>query len=189
MGMMLTCALVASLAAGGPALANDTPFLGERMIVAFSFCPKGWAVMNGQLLPINQNQGLFALLGTNYGGNGQTNFALPTATPIVTASGLPLTQCIALEGLFPSSQSGGSDSFVGQRMVSAFSFCPNTYAAMNGQVLTIAQNTALFALIGTAYGGDGQTTFALPAAKPIVTATGAALIQCIALQGIFPPRN
>jgi len=98
----LTCALVASLAAGGSALANNEPFLGERMIVAFSFCPKGWAAMNGQLLPINQNQALFALLGTNYGGDGRVNFALPTAPPLVTASGLALTQCIALQGIFPS---------------------------------------------------------------------------------------
>lgn len=45
--------------------------------MAFQFAPKGWALCNGQLLPINQNQALFALLGTNFGGNGQTNFALP----------------------------------------------------------------------------------------------------------------
>ena len=101
---MLTCALAASLGAVEPALANSEPFLGERMVVVFSFCPKGWAVMNGQLLPINQNQALFSLLGTNYGGNGQTNFALPAATPIVTASGVALTQCIALQGIFPSQQ-------------------------------------------------------------------------------------
>ena len=53
------------------------PFLSEIKIVSFNFPPKGWALCNGQLLPINQNQALFALLGTVYGGNGQTNFALP----------------------------------------------------------------------------------------------------------------
>jgi len=53
------------------------PFLSEIKIVSFNFPPKGWALCNGQLLPINQNQALFALLGTRYGGNGQTNFALP----------------------------------------------------------------------------------------------------------------
>ena len=53
------------------------PFLSEIKIVSFNFPPKGWALCNGQLLPINQNQALFALLGTTYGGNGQTNFALP----------------------------------------------------------------------------------------------------------------
>lgn len=53
------------------------PFLSEIKLTSFNFAPKGWAFCNGQLLPINQNQALFALLGTTYGGNGQTNFALP----------------------------------------------------------------------------------------------------------------
>jgi microcystin-dependent protein len=52
-------------------------FLAELKIVSFNFAPKGWALCNGQLLPINNNQALFSLLGTTYGGNGQTNFALP----------------------------------------------------------------------------------------------------------------
>src|SRR5688572_18014092 len=53
------------------------PFLAEIKIVSFNFPPKGWALCNGQFLPINQNQALFSLLGTTYGGNGQTTFALP----------------------------------------------------------------------------------------------------------------
>src|SRR5213082_1760256 len=53
------------------------PFLSEIRIFSFGFAPKSWAMCNGQLLPINQNQALFSLLGTSYGGNGQTNFALP----------------------------------------------------------------------------------------------------------------
>lgn len=53
------------------------PFLGEIRLMSFNFPPKGWALCNGQLMPINQNQALFALLGTSFGGNGQTTFALP----------------------------------------------------------------------------------------------------------------
>ena len=53
------------------------PFLSEIRIFSFNFAPKGWTMCNGQLLPINQNQALFSLVGTFYGGNGQTNFALP----------------------------------------------------------------------------------------------------------------
>ncbi len=53
------------------------PFLSEIRIMSFSFPPKGWALCDGQLLPINQNQGLFSLLGTTYGGDGRVNFALP----------------------------------------------------------------------------------------------------------------
>lgn len=66
------------------------PFLSEIRAVSFNFAPKGWALCNGQLLPINQNQALFALLGTTYGGNGQTNFALPNLqgrTPIHVGNG------------------------------------------------------------------------------------------------------
>ena len=53
------------------------PFLSEIKIISWNYAPKGWAFCNGQLLPINQNQALFALLGTTYGGDGQVNFALP----------------------------------------------------------------------------------------------------------------
>ena len=53
------------------------PFVAEIRIFPFNFAPKGWALCNGQFLPISQNQALFALLGTTYGGNGQTTFALP----------------------------------------------------------------------------------------------------------------
>src|SRR5712691_6419177 len=53
------------------------PFLSEIRMFSFSFAPKGWALCNGQFLPINQNQALFSLLGTQYGGDGRTTFALP----------------------------------------------------------------------------------------------------------------
>jgi microcystin-dependent protein len=53
------------------------PFLGQIMIVGFNFAPRGWAMCDGQLLPINQNQSLYSLLGTTYGGDGRTSFALP----------------------------------------------------------------------------------------------------------------
>jgi microcystin-dependent protein len=53
------------------------PFMGEIRLMSFNFAPQGWAQCNGQLLPINQNQALFSLLGTTFGGNGQTNYALP----------------------------------------------------------------------------------------------------------------
>src|SRR6266567_9150882 len=54
-----------------------TPFMSEIRIMGFGFAPQGWAQCNGQFLPINQNQALFSLLGTTYGGDGQTTFALP----------------------------------------------------------------------------------------------------------------
>ncbi|WP_249692847.1 tail fiber protein [Stappia sp. WLB 29] len=71
------------------------PFLAEIKIMSFNFPPKGWAFCNGQLLPINQNQALFSLLGTTYGGNGTTNFALPDLrgrVPVHVGSGFTLGQ-------------------------------------------------------------------------------------------------
>jgi microcystin-dependent protein len=66
------------------------PFLSEIRIMSFSYAPRGWAMCNGQLLPINQNQALFSLLGTTFGGDGRVNFALPDLrgrTPIHVGSG------------------------------------------------------------------------------------------------------
>jgi microcystin-dependent protein len=71
------------------------PFLSEIRIMSFGFAPKGWALCNGQLLPINQNQALFSLLGTTYGGDGRVNFGLPnlqSRTPIHMGSGFTLGQ-------------------------------------------------------------------------------------------------
>src|SRR5579863_8435961 len=71
------------------------PFLGEVKIISWNFPPKGWAFCNGQLLPINQNQALFSILGTSYGGDGRVNFALPNLqgrTPIHVGNGFTLGQ-------------------------------------------------------------------------------------------------
>jgi microcystin-dependent protein len=71
------------------------PFLGEIKVTAFGFAPKGWATCNGQLLPINQNQALFSLLGTTYGGDGRTTFALPNLkgrVPVHAGGGISLGQ-------------------------------------------------------------------------------------------------
>ena len=77
------------------------PYLSEIRIVSFNFAPQGWAMCNGQLMPINQNQALFSLLGTTYGGNGQTTFGLPdlrNRTPI------------HFGGSFDLGQAGGQDA-------------------------------------------------------------------------------
>src|SRR5688572_25276276 len=78
------------------------PFLAEIRIMSFNFAPKGWAQCNGQFLPINQNQALFALLGTTYGGNGQTTFALPNLkgrVPIHMGSGHTLGEAAGSESV------------------------------------------------------------------------------------------
>src|SRR5438309_7549115 len=77
------------------------PFLSEIRIMSFNFPPKGWALCNGQLLPINQNQPLFALFGTTYGGDGRVNFALPN---------LQGQSPIHIGGGFFQGQTGGEQS-------------------------------------------------------------------------------
>ena len=100
--VLVALACIASIFGARPAAAGPEPFVGEIIVVGFNFCPRGFAPMNGQLMPISQNTALFSLLGTAYGGDGMTTYALPLAKPLFTATGVPLTQCIALQGIFPS---------------------------------------------------------------------------------------
>ncbi|WP_280154388.1 tail fiber protein [Piscinibacter sp. XHJ-5] len=89
--VVLACACLPS---AGPALAQTSPYLGQIMCGAWNFAPRGWAMMNGQLLPIAQNTALFSLLGNSYGGDGQVSFALPDLrgrVPLHIGQGLGLT--------------------------------------------------------------------------------------------------
>lgn len=77
------------------------PFLGQITLFPYNFAPQGWMSCEGQLLPINQNQALFSLLGTNFGGDGRTTFALPNLQ--TNDKGMQgLRYCIAINGVFPS---------------------------------------------------------------------------------------
>jgi microcystin-dependent protein len=163
------------------------PFLSEIRIMSFNFAPKGWAMCNGQLLPINQNQALFSLLGTTYGGNGQTTFALPdlrARTPIHVGSGHSLgetggeaahTVTVAempghIHALKASSvASGGVDNPAGMYLGSASNLfhTPTNLTSMNPGTVT---NT-----------GGSQPHINV---QPYLTLT-----FCIALQGIFPSHT
>jgi hypothetical protein len=84
----------------------------------------------------------------------------------------------------------GDTPFIGEIQTFGFPFCPRGFLPLDGQLLPISQNTALFSLLGINYGGNGVTTFALPKAKPVPTLVqGAPLLQCIATIGLFPSRN
>ena len=191
---------------------------------ASDFAPTGYALAQGQLLPINQNQALFSILGTTYGGDGRTTFALPdlrgrvpigagtdpvdgetyvlgevsgtgdrnlelisnlaphshpvppsrivgvVSTTGVTGGGLPfendeptlaLTPLITTAGIFPSRNFSLQD-LLGSVNWFAGNFAPGDTALANGQILSIAQFAALFSILGTTYGGNGTTNFALP---------------------------
>jgi microcystin-dependent protein len=76
------------------------PYVGETRIFAFAFAPPGWLACEGQLLPISEFEQLFQLIGTTYGGDGESVFALPNAAG-PDSEGTPLTVCISLYGEFP----------------------------------------------------------------------------------------
>ena len=193
--------------------------MGNVRLFAGNFTPGGSEAVDGHLMSISQNTALFSLLGTTYGGDGQTTFAVPNlsgSTPVHTGTGPGLSQwdlgqtagtatvtltepqlpahqhslpppslltgvtggnqpfstiqpslglnyVIATDGVYPS-QGGGSGgfTFLGQVGLFASTFAPSGWAFTNGQLLPISEHEALFSLLGTTYGGDGQSTFALP---------------------------
>ena len=90
--------LVAATGAVGSASAQSAPFLGQLMLTGANFCPSGWAPAEGQVLPISQNEALFNVLGTTYGGDGKLTFALPKLAAPKTG----MTWCVALRGVYPS---------------------------------------------------------------------------------------
>jgi microcystin-dependent protein len=103
--------------------------------------------------------------------------------------GILTAMLAALVGMGPSHAVAGADPWFGEVQLYAFLFCPVGFIPADGRLLDIAEHDTLFALIGTRYGGDGTTNFRAPTAKPIFTATGPALTQCIADFGIFPPQS
>lgn len=162
------------------------PFLAEIRLMSFVFPPKGWALCNGQLLPINQNQALFSLLGTTFGGDGRVNFALPDLrgrTPIHVGSGHTLgerggeqahTLSVA-EMPTHTHPLTGSASDAGAIVPTA-----NVVGRSSQLYGPPVQPTSLGPTSGSSAGGS-QAHLNM---QPFLT-----LSFCIALQGIFPSPN
>ncbi len=176
-------------------------FIGQIMMAGFNFAPKFWALANGQLLPINQNQALFSLLGTQYGGNGTTNFALPdlrSRTPIGYASSVdPNWQP-------PSVQIGQSAGVENVTLLStnlpshAHTVNGTTTAGNNrspaGRLFGASSSTGtppnLYAAPGTLVPENPQTVAPSGGNQPHPNLQPYSVINfCIALSGIFPSRN
>lgn len=166
-----------------------TPFIAQISPFGFNFAPRGWALCDGQLLPINQNQALFSILGTTYGGNGVNNFALPD-----------------LRGRTPMGAMGGSvTTLLGEKRgvesvtLVATQLPTHTHAALAAATAPASGSPASNAWATgspAAYAASANTTMA-PSA--LASAGGSqphenrgpsqVLNYCIALQGIFPSRN
>lgn len=162
------------------------PFLSEIRIMSFVFAPKGWALCNGQLLPINQNQALFSLLGTTFGGDGRVNFALPDYrgnAPIHVGSGhtlgekggeqahtLSTAELPTHTHLYNASSTNGGTPVPTGNVLGAAN---NIYAAPSNLVSLNASS------VKNAGGSQPHLNM-----QPFLT-----LSFCIALQGIFPSQN
>ena len=133
-------------------------YLGDVRAMGFTAVPAGWAPCKGQLLPIAGNDALFGLLGTAFGGDGHTNFALPSLAGIPAGGGAFLNYCLCV-------QSAPAYVILGEVRAMPFGFAPSGWLPCQGQLLATASNTGLFSLLLTTYGGDGESTFALPDAR------------------------
>jgi microcystin-dependent protein len=164
------------------------PFLSEIRIMSFGYAPRSWAQCDGQLLPINQNQALFSLLGTTYGGNGQTNFALPdlrSRVPIHMGQGhtlgerageqahtLSISEIPTHLHVLNASPTGGNQPVPPGNVLA--SSAPNPIYAPPNNLTSVNPGTV------TNVGGS-QAHLNM---QPFLT-----LNFCIALQGIFPSQN
>ena len=162
------------------------PFLSEIRVFSFNFAPKGWALCNGQLLPINQNQALFSLLGTTYGGDGRVNFALPN-----------------LQGSAPVHMGGGHT--LGERggeqnhTLSMAEMPTHTHplVASSANASQAAPASTIQAAANNAYTPPSALTAITPGTVTTVGGSQAHLNMqpfltlnfSIALQGIFPSQN
>lgn len=166
------------------------PFLGEIRMFSFAFAPKGWALCDGRLLPINQNQALFALLGVTYGGNGTTNFGLPDLrgrVPVHFGSGVVQGEMAGREAVVLSASQLPAHS----HPVRASSDVANASSAAGavlagkprGGVDVYANPSNLEPLAAGSVGNTGSSQ-AHPNMQPSLV-----MNFCIALQGIFPSPN
>lgn len=165
------------------------PFMGELRLFSFNYAPRGWAQASGQLLPINQNQALFSLFGTTYGGNGQTNFALPDLRGRAPRH----------VGAYPQGASFGTESHtLTVAQLPAHSHAAQASRSAGDRAAPFAQSTAsILAAANNVYGPPTSLTTLSPSTIASVGGSQAhenrspllALNWCVALVGIFPSRT
>lgn len=168
------------------------PFVAEIRIFPFNFAPRGWAFCNGQLLPLAQNTALFSLLGTTYGGDGRSNFALPN---LQGSAAMHRGQGPGLS-LHDLGETGGSDTVT----LLQTEMPSHTHTAMVGTTAALLTSPANNALTRPATGNAYAPTGGATGTGPLLGIAGSSqphnnmqpyltLDYCIALQGVYPPRT
>jgi microcystin-dependent protein len=168
-----------------------TPYMSEIRIMSFNFAPKGWAMCNGQLLPINQNQALFSLLGTTYGGDGRVNFALPN---------LQGRTAMHMGQSFVEGQRGGEETHTVNMSEMPAHIHPATADIKVGNNQVGNMNGAYPADTGGTKIYSAGSNNMVPMFPQMVSSIGGSqphenrqpfltLNFCIALQGVFPTQN
>lgn len=187
--------VAAALGAATPAHASAEPYIGEIVPYGFNFCPRGWAAANGQLLAIAQNTALFSILGTTYGGDGRTTFALPDLR-----SRVALGNGNSVFGNYVPGENVGSETFTvttsnmpshtHTAALRASNLVGNTNNPVDNSLARVSGVTAYSTVDPTANLNAGDVVVSPAGGSQPVFKTSPALTMnyCIALEGVFPPR-
>lgn len=196
MSAIASAAMVAAgLGGATPAHAGADAYIGEIVDYGFNFCPRGWAAANGQLLPISQNTALFSILGTTYGGNGQTTFALPDLR-----SRAAMGDGSSVFGNYVLGENLGGETFTvttsnmpshtHTAALRASNLVGNTNDPVDNSLARVSGVTAYSTVDPTANLNAGDVVVSPAGGGQAVSKTSPALTMnyCIALVGVFPPR-
>lgn len=183
--------LLGGVQSGGVWAGGSNAFVGEIMWVPYNFAPRGWAKCDGQILSISQNTALFSLLGTQYGGNGTSTFALPNmqGSLLINAG-----QGAGLSQYFQGDSGGQETVTLLQSEIPAHTHTANVSNAVADQTDPTGKVFAA-AASGLLYGTSATATMAPGALAPVGGQPHnnmmpyTTLTCIIALQGIFPPRT
>ncbi len=176
------------------AASSDAQLLGSLLLSPYDFVPRYFEKSAGQILPIASNPALFTLLYDRFGGDGRKTFGLPDMRGHEPIKGL--SYLIATAGIYPDRKAVnvpnyyGIPPLLGQLLLVAYLSKytpPPGWATCDGQLLKIDHHVALYTLLGTKFGGDGTTTFALPDLRGHEPMKG--ITYVIALQGRFPTAS
>jgi microcystin-dependent protein len=160
------------------------PCAGEiALLPYYQRTPNGWINCTGQLVPVSEFGTLFQVLGTRFGGDGQTTFGLPnlTATPPPGVDDFSSLYFISLFGNI-----GSPGAFLATVQLLPFTSAPSGWSTCEGQLLPVSQNQALFSLLGTTFGGNGQTNFGLPDMRKVAVPAGMQYFICVRPQNPVP---